>query len=146
MNEFMKQPQHIGQTPGTIEEMKGEAAKHEKYEEEVLSPGALAARELIKMGGREKLKNITPKDVDEAFEKIKLSPIDYLNSDIVQIKELIGKTDISKTDSVKIKGLLKMSWTSLSNAIQLPGTNKQDLVNYAIYLDSVELYVKEHKL
>jgi ribosomal protein L1 len=147
MNKFESMPNITpGKKPETIEDMEKKAQGYKKYEEKVLSAPALAAHLLIEMGGKEKLKNITSTDIDEAFEKIKLSPIDYLNSDIAQIKKLIGKTDISKTDSAKIKELLKMSWASINNAIQLPSTNKQELVDYAIILDTVGLWMEEHNL
>jgi len=108
MPTFNKMPE---QKQKTIEELQEEQAKKEAYEEKILSPSALAVKELVKKGLKDKFGKITEEDLNQAFKSLELSPIDYLNNLAIDVKKLTSKHDrISKADAPEIRTKLKKAW------------------------------------
>lgn len=133
--------------PETIEQLQAKAEKQRIYEEKVLSPSALATKMVVEAGLKKKLEDMPETELIKAletnFEAIELSPIDYANSNIIKIKELLQYQDISKAAAIEIRKLIKACWTDLSTSQDVPKKEATAITNYLI---TVEQLLENKKL
>jgi len=91
------------------------------------------------------VESITPQDIDNAFNSIELSPFDYLNKIVLEIKDTISIGAVSAKTGPEVRQLLDKAWKEIQIINSNPETNQAQLKRLINYFYSVDSWLASQK-
>jgi len=89
--------------------------------------------------------SITQEDIDLAFKSIELSPFDYLNQIVLEIKDIISIGAVSAKTGPEVRQLLDKAWKEIQIINSNPETNQEQLKRLINYFYSVDSWLASQK-
>lgn len=91
------------------------------------------------------VESITPQDIENAFKSIELSPFDYLNKIVLEIKDTISIGAVSAKTGPEVRQLLDKAWKEIQIINSNPETNQAQLKRLINYFYSVDSWLASQK-